>query len=175
MRRIADVADRELTWSQPSALKREYELRAGTERLAALAFRSSWGTLASAESGEGTWTFKRVGFWQSRASIREAGSETDLAVFRNNTWSSGGTLEFARGPKFRATTNLWQTRFSFQTESGELLVRFDYGGAFRRSARVETSARGRSVAELPLLVLFGWYLVIMLDSDADATIVAAMG
>jgi hypothetical protein len=172
MLEIAKVADRELRWSQPNALKRNYELRSGAERVATLEFRSSFGTFATAQSGDGTWTFKRVGFWQNRACIREAGSETDLAVFKNNTWASGGTLEFAQH-RFRATTNLWMTHFTFETESGRPLVQFKYGGVFRRSARVEISADGRPAPELPLLVLFGWYLVIMLDSDTDAVVAAA--
>jgi hypothetical protein len=83
---------------QPHALKREFELRAGEATIASLEFRSTFGSLASAESGDGSWTFKRVGFWRSHVTVRESGSETDLAVFRNNTWSAGGTLELAELP-----------------------------------------------------------------------------
>jgi hypothetical protein len=150
----------------------EYELRSGAELVATLKFRSMWGTLASAESGDGRWTFKRVGFWQSRATIRASASDTDLAIFKNNTWDGGGTLEFSDHRKFRATTNFWGTNFTFQTEANEPLVHFKYGGVFHRAAEVEISALAKSISDVPLLVLFGWYLVIMLDSDTAAVVAA---
>lgn len=174
MRKIAEFAGRELKWSQPSALKREFELRSESELVATLKFRSGWGTFATAASGDGAWTFKRVGFWQSKVSIRNSGSETDLAVFKNNTWASGGTLEFPNSRAFRATTNFWQTELAFQTESSEPLMLFKYGGLFRRSASVEISPLGQRAVELPLLVLIGWYLVFMLDSDSGGGAEAAV-
>ena len=70
MQGIRDVVGTELEWVQPHALRREFELRAGEEAVAKLEFRSTFGSLASAQSGEGTWTFKRVGFWRSHVTVR---------------------------------------------------------------------------------------------------------
>jgi hypothetical protein len=161
-----------LRWSQPSALRSEYELRAGDELAGTLKLRSMFGTLADAEGGDGTWTFKRVGFWRNGATIRRAGSDEDIAVFRNNTWAAGGQLDFANGGRFRATTNFWMTRFEFHTESEQLLLRFRFGGVFRRAADVEVTDAAKRLAEWPLLVHFGWYLLVMLDRDAGATAAA---
>lgn len=168
MRKIFDLASHELKWSQPSAMKEEFELRTASELVATLHFRSSLGSFATAESADGCWTFKRIGFWQSKAGIRQCGSDVDLAIFKNNTWKSGGTLAFANGHQFNATTNFWQTRLGFETETGDPLAGLRYGGVFRRHADVEITAAGRSTAQLPVLVLFGWYLAIMLDRDSSA-------
>ncbi|HEY0722558.1 MAG TPA: hypothetical protein VGD41_00915, partial [Pyrinomonadaceae bacterium] len=65
MRKIADVVGQELEWVQPSVFKMQYELRAGDELAATLRFRSSFGSLATGESADGCWTFKRIGFWQT--------------------------------------------------------------------------------------------------------------
>ncbi len=111
MKNIAELIGRELEWVQPSAWKMQYELRAGEEIVATLRFRSSFGSFATAESADGCWTFKRVGFWQTRVTIRGCGSDMDIAMFKNNTWSGGGTLELPDGRKVLATTNLWQTKF----------------------------------------------------------------
>jgi hypothetical protein len=85
MLETADLVGKELEWVQPSALKMEFELRADDETAATLRFRSSLGSLATAESGDGCWTFKRVGFWRTRVTIRACDGETDLAVFRHDT------------------------------------------------------------------------------------------
>lgn len=165
MKKIAEVIGRETKWVQPSAWKMEYELRSGDELIATLRFRSSFGSFATAESGDGCWTFKRVGFWQTRVTVRDCGSKMDIAMFKNNTWSGGGTLELTDGSKILATTNLWQTNFEFKTEAGEVLVRFKTGGLVHLSAMVEIQPYLAGVPELPWVVMFAWYLTVMIYMD----------
>lgn len=165
MLKITQLTSHPLKWVQPS-MKMEYELMTGETLAATLNFRSSWGTLAFATSGDGEWTFKRVGFWQNRASIRMVNSEEDVAVFTNNTWKRGGTLEFADGRRFKATTNVWMTQMEWQTEDEQPLVAFKIGGFFKQSAEVEIMPIATRLSELPILVLFGWYLILMMHRDA---------
>jgi hypothetical protein len=177
MLKIADLTGRELDWTQPAAFVRDYELRAGTDLVATLKLRSGFGTLATAESGDGCWTFKRVGFWDPRASVRACGAEEDLATFRNNTWSSGGTLVLADGREFRATTNFWNTHFEFLDGESEPIVRLRYGsGILHTSAHVQIAKSAAWLSEIPIIVLFNWYLAVMLQMDADAAaVITAIG
>lgn len=113
MQEIAAVATaEELSWQQPSAMHRVYELRAGDAHVATLSFRSDWGSQATAESADGCWTFKRVGFWQSRVTVRQCENADDLATFRHNTWTGGGTLTRTDGRAYDLTTNTWQTKLT---------------------------------------------------------------
>lgn len=168
MKRLADLIDRELKWTQPGAFKMHYELHSGDEIAAALRFRSLFGSFATGESADGCWTFKRAGFFQTRVTIRVCGEETDLAVFKNNTWKGGGALELPDGRRLLATTNLWQSNLEFKTESGEVLIRFKTGGLIHLSALVEIQPRALGMAELPLMVMLGWYLIVMMNMDATA-------
>jgi hypothetical protein len=176
MKRIADLAGQHLEWVQPSALKMEYELRAGSEVAATLDFRSSFGSLATGRSADGSWTFKRVGFFQTRATVRAEGAETDLAVFWNNTWTKGGTLELPDGRKYPATTNFWATGFDLNDESGSTLIGHRVSGLLRLSAVVEIRSGAGRVPELPWMVMLGCYLIVMMQSDsASVAGVAAIG
>lgn len=175
MKSIFSATHQPLKWTQPSAFRMQYELLSGEEVLAALAFRSSFGTLATAETADGCWTFKRVGFWQTRLTIRPCGEEEDLAVFKNNTWSGGGTLEFPDGRIFRATTNFWKTRLEFHNLADEVLVVFHSGGFFHLSADVEITPNGASAPELPLVLCLGLYLIIMMQQDSAAGAAVAGG
>jgi hypothetical protein len=167
MRRLADVLNQGLKWEQPSALKLNYELHTGVGEVAAtLRFRSSFGSLATAESADGCWTFKRVGFWQTRVTVRRCGSDEDIAIFRNNTWSGGGTLELSNGRAFRATTNFWQTKLGFETEAGEKLIEFKTSGLLHLSAAVDIHPGGATITELPIIVPLGLYLIVMMHTDA---------
>lgn len=174
MKRLADLLDRELKWTQPGAFKMHYELHAGDELAAALHFRSSFGSLATGESADGCWTFKRAGFFQTRVTIRVCGEETDIGVFRNNAWSGGGALELPNERRVLATTNLWQSNLEFTTESGEPLLRFKTVGLIHLSALVEIQREAIGLAELRWLVMLGWYLIVMMQMDSAAA-VAAVG
>ena len=166
--KIVELIGREMEWMQPSVWKMEYELRSLDQLIATLRFRSSFGSFATAESADGCWTLKRVGFFQIRATIRACGSDTEIATFKNNTWSGGGTLEFHDGSKLLATTNFWQTQLEFQTEAGETLVRFESGGLVHLSAKVEIQPAAAGLPVLPLIVMLGWYLIVMMYMDSAA-------
>jgi hypothetical protein len=172
VKKIAEVIGKELEWVQPSAWKMEYELHAGNELIATLRFRSSFGSFATAESADGCWTFKRVGFWQTRVTIRGCESDTNIAMFRNNTWSGGGTLELSDGRKILATTNLWQTNLEFKTEEGATLIRLKTAGLVHLSAKVEIQPHADGLPELLWIVMFGWYLAVMMHMDSAATVAA---
>jgi hypothetical protein len=167
MKNIRDLVGQELKWSQPHQLKREYELHAGNELVATLRFRSLFGSFATAESGDGCWTFKRVGFWQTSVTIRSHGSDQDIAVFKNNTWTNGGTLELPNGCHYPANTHFWMTTYEFTTEAGQSLVQYRrIGGILSASSLVTIQPSAAALGELPWLVMLGWYLRVMLDMDA---------
>lgn len=173
MVKLAELVGHELKWIQPHALKMEYELHAGEMIAATLRFRSSLGSFATATSADGTWTFKRVGFWQTKVTIRAAESETDLATFRNNTWSGGGTLELLDGRKYPANTNFWSTQYEFKTEQGESLISYrKIGGILHMSSVTEIHPLARNIPEIPWMVLLGWYLTVMMHMDSAAAAAA---
>ncbi len=174
MKRLKDLVGRELKWIQPQVTRREFELRDGEEVVATLSFRSTFGSLATAQTAEGSWTFKRVGFWQTHVTICPAGSTDEIGAFRNNTWSAGGTLELPKGPAYRANSNMWATRYGFQDAAGEPLIQFTkIGGVFHRSSMVVVSPAAADLAEMPWMVALGWYLAIKMQDDSAGAAAAA--
>lgn len=173
MKEISKVRE-QLRWVQPSALKMNYELHADEEPVATLRFRSLSGSFATAETADGCWTFKRIGFLQTKATIRACGSDAEIATFKNNTWSGGGTLTLSDGRNFLATTNLWQTHLEIQTETGEVLIRLQTSGFWQTSAAVNITSSGLEMPELPWMTLFAWYVMVMMQMDgAIVGVVAA--
>lgn len=171
MKRMRDVTGGPLRWVQPGAWTQAYELHAPEETAATLVFRSAFGSLGTGESADGSWTFKRIGFLSTRATVRRSGEDTDLAVFHNNTWSGGGTLELADGRKYRANVNFWTTQYELRTESDSPLITFRrVGGLFHLSSTVEVHDAAKALPELPWLLMLGWYLTVMLHRDV--TVVA---
>ena len=69
MEPLSNLEQAGLSWIQPKARERFFELRSGDPLFATLSFRSGFGTMATAETAEGSWTFKRAGFLNPRISI----------------------------------------------------------------------------------------------------------
>jgi hypothetical protein len=169
---IVDLIGEELSWTQPRFLASEYDLSRGGDLIGTLRFRGGWGSLATAQSGDGCWTFKRVGFLQTRVSIRACNSEDDLAVFRNATWKDGGTLELARGGAIQANTNFWHSKYEFVDAGGDVLVAYRTHKGFKLSGEMQIRPEARSLPELPWIVMLGWYLAVMMYRDDSAAVVA---
>ena len=187
MRSIAEVAGSELLWVQPSMLKQAFELRAGEEVVGTLVFQRM--SLATGATGAENWTFKREGFWRPQVTVRVADSEQNLAVFHPN-WMGGGQLELTDGRALRfGAANFWHTQWSWQTADGRTPVAFHSRQGFLKSgAQVElislpewrgSTAEGGEADLLSLLVVLGWYLLILFARDAatasSAGSVATMG
>jgi hypothetical protein len=168
MQKIVSSIGQPLEWQQPNLFKMEYELKSGDSLLATLRFRSTWGTFATAETADGCWTFKRVGFWQTRVTIHSCNSEDEIAAFKNNTWSDGGSLLFPDTRKYLANTNFWQTQLEFKTENGEPLIQFKNVGFVHPSAKVIIHESAKTIPELSWIVSLGWYLIIMMQNDSSA-------
>jgi len=170
VRPISETAGEELLWIQPAARRREHELRAGDDLVATLRFQR--GSLADAEAEGHHWTFKRQGFWQPRVTVRVPASDADVAVFRPR-WAGGGTLEFADGRSVdMRSANFWQSEWVWQENDQPLILFKGRHGIVKASGAVETLPGSAGLPDTPLLVLLGWYLILL---HADDTAAATAG
>ncbi len=168
-------------WVQPRAAQNRFELRAGEELFAVLEFPKPFGSLAVASTEEERWSFKRAGFFSPRVTVRSEGSESDLAVFRPKWTGNEGTLQFPDGAAYIwKTANFWATQYLWQKETGEPLILYKQGiedaglgDLFKTQARVEIQPAAQGLKELPLLVLLGWYLMILKQQDDSAVAATA--
>lgn len=170
MRKIAEVAQQELVWVQPARLKQGFELQAMDEVVATLQFERS--SLATAETAEQQWTFKREGFWHPQVTVRLPDSDDNVAVFKPS-WMGGGSLEISEGRLLRfGAANFWHSQWDWSdTESQATLVHFkSRAGLMKTDGQVDIESEAVTYSELPLLVVLGWYLLILFARDAAAVI-----
>lgn len=165
-----------LEWKQQSAFGRFYELKGGDTVYAGLEFVKKFGSLAEARTAGGVWTYKRRGMMSPAVSARAPGSEADLAVYKPNWSSSKGELTLAGGEKllFRSES-FWGKDWLLSTESGQPLLRFATRGVMKHGAEVIVEPACRSRADLPLLITFCWYLLLLYIEDMSAAAVIIPG
>lgn len=171
-RRLADLVGQELEWSQPATTRRAYELRAADEVVATLRFER--GTLAYGEAEGGQWSVKREGFWHPQVTVRVPGSDSNIASFRAHMGGSGD-LVFSDGRSFRlASTNALHTEWVWQQDD-QVLVRFQgRHGVIKANGTVEVEPQAAGLAELALLAVLGWYLILLHAQDTAAAATGAI-
>jgi hypothetical protein len=174
MQRLADVLRQPLRWSQPDTRQRIYVLHASSRRMATLTFRSPSGSFAVGHSADGSWSFERTGFQPTVITIRAEGERGELAMFEHHGANDRGTLLLTGERSLIVETSHWRSQIEFQRADLEPLFRCRMHGVRRSIAELEVLPALDGMREMPWLLLFGGYLVVVMreDAEADATITA---
>jgi hypothetical protein len=172
MKSLRGAAGLPLEWLHPSLFKREHELRAGDDLYGTLRWERTFGSLATAETADGRWTFKRSGFMTTEVTARPVGSEETVASL-NPGWLGKGTL-LAGSQAFHWTSiSFWHASWGFSRPGGKPLVEFrPKFTLLRGSTDVEVDAAAWAMPELPLLVTMGWYMLKSMADDAANSMIA---
>jgi hypothetical protein len=179
MKSITKLGMEDLYWIQPT-LKRSYELRAGEDIFATMEFQTELGSLATVKSLEKTWTFKRVGFFKPRITVREQATESDLLVYYPQWGSTEGVFEFVDGETYVwKLANYWATKYQVVDLAGVPLVSYtskidqllDW---IKDQAQVEIGAEHLNASQLVLLIAMGWYLIVLQQGDVTDTAMAVV-
>jgi hypothetical protein len=171
MKSFKAVQGSELRWIQSSRLESKL-MTWENEVVASLAWKTSWGSFATGESAEGTWTIKRGGFLHPRITVREAGSDSNMGVISMSPGGTG-TLTFTSGSvylleKFKGGLGVLDSKRKrilllkplWSTRNVEALVSFDDKD---------------DQENLSLLAILCWYVIFLVSNyDNNAAFVAAL-
>jgi len=164
MRSLYEVSGEELRWEKPKWLKRQYELRAGEEVVATLA--RSGGSKATGEWSGGRYVFTQNGWLNQRILIGD-GATTDVNAPLATFTRRGGVLTLTDGRTlFWVKPSFWKSRRVW-SDGAASLVEFDPASGYA-SPQVTITAEGARLAELPLLLLLGEYLIVRAREETDA-------
>jgi hypothetical protein len=171
MKSIHEVASRSLLWK---VVNDTYELRAGADLLAIMKWQKGV-SLYMGEAAEGRWSFKRTGIFRTKLTVRPENSSKDLATL--GVSGAGGSLDLPDGRKYVCTGG--RGEWSFKDSGGELLIQIKSMVTIENlGGEVVLSRTVLSLPEASLLVLFGWYVLVLQAKDRaedEAAAVAALG
>lgn len=166
------LAGQEFIWQKVEGVKRAREIVIDGQSWARVRRVKMFGSLVAVESKTGSWTFKRVGFFRTRVTIRRAESDENVGLYTPSfTWcGSAGIVELGGQRTYRwGPTKSFGREHAFFDASGEPLLRF-HGSP--RKCRMTFEAN-TEVADLPLLAALGYYIIILHEEDSAAAITAA--
>jgi len=180
MQPLREHLDAPLYWIQPKTLSRHFELRTDDATLGRLDFETAFGSLATARTASRAWSLKRVGFFKPLVTVRVAGTETNIALYRPRWTGTEGEIELEGHRYTFKVSNFWATQFEIRDSLDRLVVSYGsgakkrrFGDLFRTQAVVHVYTQGLADATVELLVLLGWYLIVLHNEDASAVAASA--
>jgi hypothetical protein len=108
-----------------------------------------------------------------------AGTKDNVALFSPN-WGGGGTLDIVGRQQLRfGSANFWHSQWDWLDAADKPLVHFkSRQGLLKLEGQVEIAADASPSPDVPMLVVLGWYLLVLFARDAAASsagTVAVMG
>ena len=147
---------------------RVMELRDADHLYGTLERRSVFGTLAGVAVEGGRFTFKRVGFLRSRATIRREGAEDGYAVLEPR-WTGEGRLIMTDGRELHwEREGFWRPTWRIDDAQGVTLFWIRSAGFTGNRGMVTLAPGAARMRDGTLLILFAWYLVQLMSEEAAA-------
>jgi hypothetical protein len=171
MKSLNETGFKGLKWVQRSS--KEDELVSEDDVVGVLHWASSWSSLAIAESADGKWSFKRIGFIHPKISIREFGKDVDL-YFADIGWGGEATLILPDQGAFRWTPHNWHRKWILQDKEGKEIMSIELDGIVKVNGKVTIDHSSIPTPTLSLLVLLGWHLIMNVLSDEAASTAAVV-
>ncbi|MBY0374037.1 MAG: hypothetical protein K2Q23_08575 [Bryobacteraceae bacterium] len=160
------IRETHLRWRQPASFARRYELKGEAGLVAELEFPKKAGSLATGRILSAAWEFERKGQAFSRPVIRDL-QGASLGEYVPNPFGTRGDLTLSNGNSYvLAATNKWNTDWQWLDAHGDGLLGFRFKSGLPNSAEVFLG--DLELADLGLLVTFGFYLLILPHEDAAA-------
>lgn len=160
-----------LAWARPRVFQRRWELRAGDDVLAVLESPPAWGFTCTAETATGAWRLRHRGFLRGRVVVERRVAEgewSERAGFEPGWFGAGRLRADGRTLAWRRA-DFWGRRWEFRDADGRVLVSLvRKPGLFRAGCDVEVASDAATRADLEVLVLLGWFLVLLMTRQAQA-------
>jgi hypothetical protein len=172
MTSIASLAGQEFIWEKSKEIKRARQIVIDGESWCSLRRLKMFGSLVGVESKAGSWTLKRVGFFRTRITIRQADSDQNVGLYTPSfTWcGSAGTVEIEGGRSYRwGPIKSLGREHAFFDSAGTPLLRFR---GSPRKCRMTFEAK-TEVPDLPLLAALGYYILLLHDEDTAVVVTAS--
>jgi hypothetical protein len=171
MMEINDVNTSALSWKQPNAFRRAFELCWHDDVLATMEWEKPSGSLAVVRSAEGRWTLKRSGFLSPKVTARVAGTDKEAASFRPN-WRGEGVLELDESRRFYWVQNdpYWGSRWAFRDELHRPILTVTLNDGLHNILKYEAFVDiDDAVARMPglsLMAAMGWYVMVLSSGES---------
>ena len=173
MERLTGTRSKSFEWTRSGKVS---TLASGGHVYAKVTWGKGWGSLATAESADGRWTLKRVGFLRPKVTVRTEGSQSEMAVVAMD-FGGGGKIAFtdARAYTFRRV-GFWHPVLVLEDSAGRKVFTITHSTGLGRRVATFTldEEAARSDWRTSLLAMVVWYIGVLVSEYDESVSVAAI-
>lgn len=171
---LSYLVGQELTWVSTEAFKARYNLVAPDSTILATLDMSNWTSKAHATVPEGTLFMRKEGWSGLKVSIYAAEQGPLIATYQRKWTGTRGQLLFPDGRSFMWNKiNFWGTQKAWTDLTGNIVYVQLSVKSFSRTSNVLIHPQAADIPELSLLVVLGFYNIIIERRDAAAASASA--
>jgi hypothetical protein len=163
-----------LVWEQPRALKKEFQLRRGSEVVASLRFPSLWSSRAQGSYGIANLILTCEGVFHRRARVASEGLDQVMAIARIGRWfGQQAEIELPTGRAYTLSSKgafhrVWTLSEHDGVRKREMLTLVESRSFLRESGHFELGGWQASDPEPFFLALVVCYLVVVIHEQEGA-------
>jgi hypothetical protein len=168
---FASVDRSALRWLRSQENPVEFTLSAGDSPVARLHWLPQGGSLATAETAQGSWTLKRGGFLNPHITVRKPGGGENLA--RLTVHLSHHAVELAQGVSYRFhRAGVLVPAWKITTDTGSEVLHIEPVREGRKlvGGAVIAPPTALDLPELLLLAVIGWYFIVLAWFEDEALV-----
>ena len=168
---FASVDRSTLRWLRSRENPVEFTLSAGDSPVARMRWSQLGGSLATAETDQGSWTLKRGGFLNPHITVRKSGAGENLA--RLTVHLSYHAVELAEGISYRFhRAGLLVPAWKITTDAGREVLHIEPVREGRKlvGGAVIAAPTALNLPELLLLGVIGWYFIVLAWFEDEALV-----
>ena len=168
---FASVDRSTLRWLRSRENPVEFTLSAGDSPVARLRWHQQGGSLATADTEQGSWTLKRGGFLNPHITVRKPGGGENLA--RLTVHLSYHAVELAAGISYRFhRAGVLVPAWKITTDAGREVLHIEPVREGRKlvGGAVIAAPTAVDLPELLLLTVVGWYFIVLAWFEDEALV-----
>jgi hypothetical protein len=158
---LSNLIGETLTFSQPSLMKRQFELVSSKGVLATMVFPKLFSTRVVIDGFESKWEIKQPSIWGREFGIFKLGYHLPFAKYVSNFWRTKGTIELPKGARLNCKAGQIKKPFDVYSSKGKLLLSYSNKLAFKGRTSVTIIERSEVIDNYPWIIMLGWYIVLM--------------
>lgn len=114
---------------------------------------------ADIESTEGNWIIRKINFWTRKILVIDKNTEIILCESFYNQWKREMKCTIDYNNFIFRSKGFWRSKFSWENESGEILLEYNSKQAIKFNSTVTVSDAALKLKQLSLLTFIGLYQI----------------
>ena len=157
---LSNLVGETLTFTQPSLMKRQFELVSSDGVIATMVFPKLFSSKSIVNGFDENWEIKQLNIWGRELGVYKPGYQMPFARYISNFWRTKGTIELPKGARLNCKTGYIKKPMKIFSSTGELILSYVNEFALKGRTTVKIEKKSELIEKYPWILMLGWYIIL---------------